>query len=164
MDLQDTAIAALKEQFADDFVDAGEHAGQKWASVKRDRIVAILTMLRDELGFNMMTDLTCVDYLNRGKPERFAIVYILYNLDKKAYFRVNAWVPEDDPEIDTAAPVWKAAPWAEREVWDLFGIQFCGHPDLKRILLPDGYEGHPLRKDYPVTGHGERHQFPRYQG
>lgn len=162
MDLQDRAIAAVQERFVSEFVGTGESAGQKWATVKRDRIVPILTMLRDDLGFDVLMDLTCVDWLNQGQPERFSIVYQLYSLRENQYFRLKTWVPESDPEIDTASGVWKSAPWAEREVWDMFGITFCGHPDLRRILLPFEYQGHPLRKDYPLIGQGERQNFPRY--
>jgi len=162
-DLQQRALSAVEERFGDDFLGADSHAGQHWAEVKRDRIVEVLTMLRDELGFDMLTDLTAVDYLDKGERERFAIVYVLYNMAEKGNFRVKAWVPEDDPEIDTASNVWLAAPWAEREVFDMYGITFAGHSDLRRILLPDWYEGHPLRKDYPLEGHGERHDFERYR-
>ena len=163
MELQDKAIQAIEAQFPGEIRSVGEHAGQKWAFVKSEKIVAILTMLRDDLAFNMLTDLTAVDYLNCGKPERFCIVYILYSVSENAHFRLKAWVSESTPEIETASSIWKAAPWAEREVWDMFGIRFRGHADLRRILLPDGYEGHPLRKDYPLTGHGERHDFARYE-
>ena len=76
---------------------------------------------------------------------------------------VKAWVPEEDPVIDSASGLWKSAPWAEREVFDMYGIEFEGHPDLKRLMLPDYYTGHPLRKDYPLTGAGERDNFPKYK-
>jgi NADH-quinone oxidoreductase subunit C len=143
-------------------LSVGSHAGQAWVDVKRDRIVDILTTLRDECGYDMLTDVTAVDYLNQGMPERFAVVYNLYSLKENVRTRVKAWVPEADPILDSAAALWRSAPWAEREVWDLMGIKFKGHPDLKRIQLPENYEGHPLRKDYPLTGRGERMNFPRY--
>jgi NADH-quinone oxidoreductase subunit C len=162
LDLQDRAIAAIQERHAMEFLGTGEHAGQKWAFVRQARIVEILTFLRDELGCDMLTDLTAVDCLNQGQPERFSIVYQLYSTKGNQYFRLKTWVSESDPEIDTASDVWKAAPWAEREVWDMFGIRFRGHRDLRRILLPFEYPGHPLRKDYPLIGHGERQDFPRY--
>lgn len=155
-------IETLKTKFADQVLNVGTHAGQAWADVKRDRIVDILKTLRDECGYDMLTDLTAVDYLNQGMPERFAVVYNLYSLKENVRTRVKAWVPETDPIIDSASTLWRAAPWAEREVWDLMGIKFKGHPDLKRIQLPENYEGHPLRKDYPLTGRGERMNFPRY--
>ncbi len=90
------------------------------------------------------------------------MVYNLCSIGTGARARVKAFVPEGDPEIDSASALWKAAPWAEREVYDLYGIRFRNHPDLKRILMPDDYEGHPLRKDYPLQGRGERQNFPRY--
>jgi NADH-quinone oxidoreductase subunit C len=155
-------IPKIQERFADQVVGTGEHSGQKWIEVKRDRVVDVLRLVRDECGFDVLTDLAGVDYYNQGAPERFAIVYNLYSLKDNVRARVKAWVPEADPAIDTVSPLWKAAPWAEREVYDLFGIVFRNHPDLKRILLPADYVGHPLRKDYPLTGRGERMAFPRY--
>jgi len=119
--------------------------------------------LRDELGFDMLMDLTAVDYLNQGCPERFVMVYFLYSVQENTHFRVKAWVPEGEASIDTVSSVWAAANWAEREVFDMFGISFNGHPDLRRILLPEGYTGHPLQKDYPITGRGERHDFSKYE-
>lgn len=155
-------IETLKTKFADQVLNVGTHAGQAWADVKRDRIVEILKTLRDECGYDMLTDITAVDYLNQGMPERFAVVYNLYSLKENVRTRLKAWVPETDATIDSASALWRSAPWAEREVWDLMGIKFKGHPDLKRIQLPETYEGHPLRKDYPLTGRGERMNFPRY--
>lgn len=155
-------IETVKAKFADQVVGVGSHAGQPWVDVKRDRIVDILRTLRDECAFDFMTDLTAVDYLNQGMPERFCVVYNLYSVKDNLRTRIRAWVPESDPTIDSASSIWKAAPWAEREVWDLMGVSFKGHPDLRRIQLPENYEGHPLRKDYPLTGRGERMNFPRY--
>lgn len=152
----------LRERYADQVFGVYEHAGQRYAHVRRDRILDLLRTLRDEGGFDCLTDLSAVDYLDRGRPERFCVVYNLMSLATGARTRLKAFVPEGDPEIDSASPLWKAAPWAEREVFDLFGIRFRGHPDLRRILLPDAYEGHPLRKDYPLRGRGERQNFARY--
>jgi len=155
-------IEAVKAKFADQVLGTGAHAGQPWVDVKRVRIVEILTMLRDEGGYDLLTDLTAVDYLNQGMPERFAVVYNFYSVKDNLRARVKAWVPEADPIIDSASAIYRSANWAEREVWDLMGIKFKRHPDLKRIQRPENYEGHPLRKDYPLTGRGERMNFPRY--
>ncbi|HLF93820.1 MAG TPA: NADH-quinone oxidoreductase subunit C [Planctomycetota bacterium] len=155
-------IETIKAKFADQVLGLHEHAGQKYVHVKRDRIVELLKALRDECGFDSLTDLTAVDYLNQGMPERFCVVYNLYSFKENVRTRVKAFVPEGDASIDSVSALWKSAPWAEREVYDLFGITFKGHPDLKRLVLPEGYEGHPLRKDYPLTGRGERMDFPRY--
>ena len=157
------AIDAVVATFGDQILGTGEHAGQRFVNVKRDRIVDILRFLRDAQAFEVLKDLTAVDYLNQGQPERFAVVYNLGSFqDPSRCTRVKAWVPEADPAIESASAIWKAAPWAEREVYDLFGIVFKNHPDLKRLVLPEAYVGHPLRKDYPLTGRGERMDFPRY--
>lgn len=162
MELAKTAVETVQQKFADQVLSIGENSGQLFVSVRRDRIVDILRTLRDELGFDMLTDLCGLDYLNQGMPERFCVVYNLTSLKAGARFRVKAFVPEEDPSIDSVSALWKAAPWAEREAYDMFGIRFKGHPDLKRILLPANYKGFPLRKDYPLVGEGERQDFPRY--
>jgi NADH-quinone oxidoreductase subunit C len=172
-DLQQRAEDLVRARFADEVVAVGSHAGQRWIEVERDRIVDILRTLRDELKFEVLMDLTAVDWLNQGRQERFTVVYQLFSLSNNDYYRVKAWVPEDDPEIDSAFEVWKAAPWGEREVYDMYGLHFRNHPDLlradlphpgriRRILLPETYPGYPLRKDYPLEGHGERFQFPKH--
>jgi NADH-quinone oxidoreductase subunit C len=156
------AIDKVAAAFGDQILGISENAGQRFVNVKRDRIKDILRLLRDQEGFDVLTDLTAVDYLNQGQTERFCVVYNLMCLGDGRRTRVKAWVPEGDPTIETATELWKAANWAEREVFDFFGLIFKNHPDLKRIQLPFDYEGHPLRKDYPLTGRGERMNFPRY--
>ena len=100
-----------------------------------------------ELEFEMLTDLTAVDYL--GEQPRFEVVYHFYSVAKNHRLRVKVRVPEDDPVVASAVPYYASANWMEREVFDLYGIRFEGHPDLRRILLYEEFEGHPLRKDYP---------------
>ena len=123
--------------------------GDATAIVDKDRLVEVMRFLRDdpELAFDMLSDLTCVDYL--GQEPRFEMVYHLYSLAKNHRLRVKARVPEQPCEIDTLCPLWASANWMEREVWDLYGVRFTGHPDPRRILLYEEFEGHPLRKDYP---------------
>lgn len=162
MALQDDVIAALRVEFADQVTGEGSHAGQRWVELRRDRIVDALRLCRDRLGANLLMDLTAVDWLDRGKVERFQLVYQLFSLSRNEFARVKAWVPESDPEIDTVSALWKAAGWAEREVWDLYGIRFRGSRDHRRLVLPENYPGHPLRKDYPLIGQGERNNFPKY--
>jgi NADH-quinone oxidoreductase subunit C len=163
VDLQQRSLEIVKDRYTSEVVGEGVHAGQHWIEVKREKVVAILRTLKEDGPFEMLMDLTAVDHLNQGRPERFCVVYQLRSLTHGGYFRVKAWVPEDDPQIDTACGVWPAANWAEREVWDFFGLRFAGHPDLKRIQLPETYTGHPLRKDYPTTGRGERYEFPNHR-
>jgi NADH-quinone oxidoreductase subunit C len=154
----------IRDRFADQVLAVDPQGVPPTVEVRRDRIVEILRFLRDdpETAFDGMIDLCGVDHLDRGAPERFAVVYHLVSHASGRLLRVRAWVPETSPEIDTASGIWPAADWAEREAFDMYGIRFRGHPNLVRILLPDGYEGHPLRKDYPLHGRGERDRFPKY--
>ena len=119
-----------------------------------DNIIDVLTALRDEesLAFDQLTDLTAVDYPNR--PYRFELVYQLLSITHNRRMRVLVALPEGEV-MPSVLPVFNAANWAEREVWDMFGIFFAGHPDLRRLLTDYGFEGHPLRKDFPTTGYVE---------
>jgi NADH-quinone oxidoreductase subunit C len=123
--------------------------GDATACVDPIRIVEVLRLLRDdpELEFEMLTDVTAVDYL--GEVPRFEVVYHLYSVAKNHRVRIKARVAEDAPEIESAVALWPSANWMEREIWDLYGIRFRNHPDLRRILLYEQFDGHPLRKDYP---------------
>ena len=116
----------------------------------------MLRFCRDDaaLRFDMLMDLTAVDYLTypgREEPPRFEVVYHLYSVPHNHRVRIKAGVEEDDPVVPTAVPLWPIANWFEREVWDMFGLRFAEHPDLRRLLLYEQFEGHPLRKDYPVS-------------
>ena len=127
----------------------------------RDDAHRLLEHLRDEQGFRVLTDVTAVDHLNADTPERFQVVYVLNDRARKALVRVHAWVPEENPSMPTVVDLWAAAKWGEREVHDMFGIVFEGNPDLRRFLMPEDYPAFPLLKDYPLTGRGERRQYPR---
>ena len=107
--------------------------------------------LKSQHRYRTLSNLTAVDWY--PSEPRFEVVYHLLCHERKTRLRLKCKISGDAPEIASAAPVWSSADWCEREVFDLFGIRFNGHPDLRRILLPDGWEGHPLRKDYPVTGY-----------
>ncbi len=132
-------------------------------TAKPDSVYALLRTLRDDLDlkFGYLIDLTAVDYLNF--PERyagrFAVVYHLHSFTLSDRIRVQVFLPAESPALASAADLWGNAAWLEREVFDLYGIRFTGHPDLRRILMPDDYPGHPLRKDYPLRGRGERERF-----
>jgi NADH-quinone oxidoreductase subunit C len=129
--------------------DTHAQHGDATVLVDREQLVAVMRFLRDdlELAFDMLTDVTCVDYL--GQEPRFEMVYHLYSVAKNHRLRVKASVPETSCEIDTLCPLWASANWMEREVFDLYGVRFTGHPDPRRILLYEEFQGHPLRKDYP---------------
>ena len=128
-----------------------EMRGQAVVVVVTDAVAATLQSLRDdpELAFDFLVDLSAVDYL--GKTPRFEVVYHLQSTERCHRLRVKAPVDGPDPVVPTVSSLWKSALWAEREVWDMFGIRFAGHPDLRRILMYPEFEGHPLRKDYPLN-------------
>jgi len=127
-----------------------EMRGQAVVWLPRQGLAEALTTLRDnaDTRFEQLSDLTAVDYL--GRTPRFEVVYQLHSLAHRHRLRVKVGVEEADPVVPTASAVWRSALWAEREVFDLMGIRFAGHPDLRRILMYAGFEGHPLRKDYPL--------------
>ena len=151
----------LSEIFGDEFISGNEFHGTVSVSVKSKKILDILEycVFDVDLKLTFLTDLTAVDYLEMEAPGRLAVVYCLRNVDNMNQVLIKAFLPADETEIDSAVGMWNSAEWLEREVWDLFGIKFKGNPNLKRILLPSDYEGHPLLKDYPLKGRGERDSF-----
>ena len=157
------AVEKLKERFPEDLLEVFESAGQTVVVVRRERVVDVLRFLKEdvELLFDHLADLTAVDWLGKKTP-RFEVVYTLYSIRYKQYLRVKAPVPEDDPKIQTVSHLWKTANWFEREVYDMFGLLFEGHPDLRRLLMPDDWEGYPLRKDYPLFLEPEK-EWPTYK-
>ncbi len=152
-------IAALKALFPD--LSFSEFRGQTRVVVPRDAIYQVLETLKSQLGFDLLVDVTCVDYLYyRDAKDRFGLVYLLANTQTNERIIVRTFVNDPEPTVPSVVPLWEGANWLEREVWDLFGIRFEGHPDLRRIVLPEECTAHPLRKDYPLQGRGERHNFP----
>jgi len=144
-----TALRRLLAALPDAVQETHARLGDATAVVDRGRIVDVLRLLRDdrELDFAMLSDICAVDYLPR--VPRFEVVYHLYSPARNHRVRIKARVPEADVRIPSVASLYASADWMEREVFDLYGIRFAGHPDLRRILLYPEFEGHPLRKDYP---------------
>jgi len=142
-------LRRLLDHHAAAVIDVHAQLGDATALVHKERLVEVMRFLRDDpgLAFDMLMDVTCVDYL--GETPRFEMVYHLYSLAKNQRLRIKARVPETPCEIDTLCPLWPSANWMEREVWDLYGVRFTGHPDPRRLLLYEEFVGHPLRKDYP---------------
>lgn len=156
--MESTGIAEkLREKFPDDVLESYKHMGQNGVLVKRDHIVELCRFLRDECSMNHLMCLTGIDNSQRkGKFfERFEVVYQLYSISEKHMLRLRAQVPEDDCSIESITSLWIGANWLERECYDLMGIHFDSHPDQRRILTPDDWEGHPLRKEYPLRGDKE---------
>lgn len=141
-------VKKLKGQFGDAVGDASEFIGQLSINVAGEQIVAICNLLKDdsETSFNYLSDLTCVHYPDK-KEAPFEVLYNLYSISRNERVRLKVHVADS---VDSVTSVWPAANWLEREVFDLFGVQFRNHPDLRRLLLPPDWEGYPLRKDFPL--------------
>ncbi len=150
---QNVAVQKLRAAMPDAIESVSSFRDQVAVRVHKDRILDVCIFLRDTPGleFDFLTDETAVDYPSR--PQRFDVVLHLYSMTINHRLRVKAAVGEGE-SIPSVTPVWKAANWEERECFDMFGIVFTGHPDLRRILLPEDWEGFPLRKDYPLAGYG----------
>lgn len=145
-------LERLKRKFNSAILETSEALGNETAVVEPSRLVEIATFLRDdrELRFDMPIDCTAVDYLNKKRPERFEVIWHLYSVPHKHRLRLKVRVDGLTPQVDALTPVWPGMNWFEREAWDLYGIRFAGHPNLKRVLMYEEFIGHPLRKDYPV--------------
>jgi NADH-quinone oxidoreductase subunit C len=155
-------LERLENAFGSEVVDTEVFRGLPQASIRPARIREILTFLKsdDGGGFTMLADLTCADYLHLdARDARFGLIFNLLNPRRPARLLLRALVPEDAPEVDSVVSVFAGANWLEREVYDFYGIRFHGHPELTRILCPDDFEGHPLRKDFPLEGIGYRDRF-----
>ena len=151
MDVRTTLIASLQEEVPGAAFETAPSVDlQTTIYVSRDDVPAVARALRDrpELRFAFLAELTAVDY--HPREPRFELVYLLVSLEHRHRLRLKVRLPGDDAHVGTVSGVWPAANWLEREVWDLFGIVFDGHPDPRRLLMPEDWEGFPLRKDYPV--------------
>lgn len=147
------AVQQLRAAMPDAIEDVSSFREQVSIRLYKERLVDVCFFLRDTPGldFDFLTDLTAVDYPSR--PQRFDVVLHLYSMTQNHRVRLKVGVADGD-SVPSVTPVWKGANWEEREVFDMFGIPFSDHPDLRRILLPEDWEGHPLRKDYPLGGYG----------
>jgi NADH-quinone oxidoreductase subunit C len=145
-----TAIDRLKAQYREAISVPVEFRGEFSITVPREKIAAICQFLKTECDFDMLTDLSGVD--NYGEDPRYEVDYILYSLEHHCHLRLKVRVSEEDMIVDSVTGVWRGADWHEREAFDMYGIRFRNHPNLKRILMWEGYPYHPLRKDFPLAG------------
>jgi NADH-quinone oxidoreductase subunit C len=143
-------IQDLTQRLPDAVSDAHEFRGDWLLSVVPARIVDVCRFLRDAEGFDMLSDLSGVDHY--GEDPRYEVHYVLYSFAHRFRLHLKVRVPGPQPAVDSVTPVWRTADWHEREAYDMFGIRFTGHPNLKRILMWEGYPYHPLRKDFPLAG------------
>jgi NADH-quinone oxidoreductase subunit C len=140
-------VGKFKARFGSGIREASTYQGQSYMVVDASIVYEVLQLLRDDEGFDYCVDITAVHYPKREQP--FDVVWILYSFPRNQRIRVKTLLRDGD-SAPSAVAIWSSANWLEREVFDMFGIGFEGHPDLKRILLPDGWKGHPLRKDYGI--------------
>lgn len=154
-----TPLQRVQEKFAQDIIETHAFRGDETVIIRAGALKAVAQFLKEtpELDFNFLMDLTAVDYLFfaggrlRQDGPRFEVVYHFYSLKNNRRLRLKVPVDEDNLEVDTLTDLWASANWYEREVWDMFGIRFRGHPNLKRILMYEEFKGHALRKDYPFN-------------
>ncbi len=161
MAIDHPAAARLKQQFPQISLKGAAFRDQTQIAVPATNVLEVVRFLRDDpdLGYDMLSDVSCVDYLNYAgwTQERFGLVYIFNSVQKQSpRLIVRVFLNEPALDVPSVTGLFAGAEWLEREVYDMFGIRFTGHPDLRRILTWDGFKSHPLRKDYPVTGLGER--------
>ena len=160
MDLaSNITVSKVKDKFTQDILETAEFRNEISIIVNSDKLLDILRFLHDDrdLAFNFLADITAVDWFQRNP--RFDVVYHLRSLTHNFLLRIKTQI-NDGVKLASATSIWQTANWLEREVYDLFGIEFENHPDLRRILTPDHWENHPLRKDYPLTGKNEPLFFP----
>ena len=143
-------LTHIQEKLGASVIASIQAQGDDVVVLERKELRESFRRLKDELGFDLLSDITAVDYWQKKEP-RFEVVYQIVSRAKRSRLRLRVPVPEDDPTVDSLTPLWRGANFLEREVWDLYGIRFTDHPDLRRILLYDEFQGHPLRKDYPVN-------------
>ena len=155
--------ATLAAIFGDGVFTASRFRDNLRLFVPASRLIDLTSALKSRCGFSFLSELGGTDYL--GYPgrtrARFEVHYVLRNLETSESLVVKVGVDDPNPTIPTLTSLWSGANWMEREIFDMYGIRFSGHPDLRRILMPDEFVAHPLRKDYPLRGRGERHNFPK---
>jgi NADH-quinone oxidoreductase subunit C len=153
--------AVLQERFGSDRFTTSVFRDNRRVIVASEELYAVLACLKQECGFDLLVDVTAVDYLHYpDAKDRFGVIYALLNTATGERVYVKTFLNEPDLTIASCYPLWKGADWLEREVYDMYGILFAGHPDLRRILMPEEFTAFPLRKDYPLRGKGERHNLP----
>jgi NADH-quinone oxidoreductase subunit C len=152
--------AILRKRLGPDSFTTSTFRDNQRIIVAPDRLGATLKCLKEEAGFDMLVDITAVDYLHYPDArDRYGVVYALLSTERGERVYVKTLLNEPDLALPSAFSLWKGADWMEREVYDMYGVVFEGHPDLRRILMPEEFTAFPLRKDYPLRGRGERHNF-----
>ena len=151
----------LRERFGPDSFTTSEFRDNRRVHVVPERLLDVAGFLKEAIGFDMLFELSAADYLYYpNAKDRYGVWYGLLNTTTGQRVWLKTFVNDPEPLVPSVHPLWRGADWMEREVYDMYGIEFAGHPDLRRILLPDEFTAFPMRKDYPMRGRGERHNFP----
>lgn len=168
----ETVVESLRAHLGDDFRKVEVVSGQTRVTIDRRALVSALKFLKrhEECPFEQLSDVTAADLsqlpnFDAETDDRFVVMYVLFSMSKRTRLILRCPVPESDPTIETSLHAYKTGVWTEREVYEMFGIRFVGHPNLKRLLTPDYFDAeqqYPLRKDYPLRGIGDRYNFPVY--
>jgi NADH-quinone oxidoreductase subunit C len=146
----ESQLAAVQAKLGAKVIETLHPQGDDVVLLDRGGLRESFRLLKQDFDFDFLSDITAVDYWQEREP-RFEVVYQIFSRARRARLRIRVPVPENDPAVESLVPLWRGASFLEREVWDLFGIRFIDHPDLRRVLLYDEFVGHPLRKDYPVN-------------
>ncbi len=156
----DEVLPRLRERFGADGFTTSEFRDNRRVHMAPERLYSVLEFLKQNCSFDLLAELSAADYLQYPDArDRYGVWYVLVSTTSGARLIVKTFVNDPDPTLPSVFSLWKGADWMEREVYDMYGIEFEGHPDLRRILMPDEYTAFPLRKDYPMRGRGERHNF-----
>jgi NADH-quinone oxidoreductase subunit C len=154
-------LEVLRQRFGEESFTTSEFRDNRRLHAPADRLFDFMTVLKEERGFDMLAEIAGVDYLNYpNAADRYGVIYGLVNTTTGERLFVKVLLNDPEPVVASVVPLWTGADWMEREVYDMYGIHFGGHPDLRRILMPEASTCYPLRKDYPLRGRGERHNFP----
>jgi NADH-quinone oxidoreductase subunit C len=153
-------VTLLRDRFGGEAVVPSQFRDNRRVTVPAGRLFEVLAALKNDAGFDYLAELSAADYSQYPDArDRYGVWYVLVNTATGLRIIVKTWTNDPDPRLPSAVPLWAGADWMEREVYDMYGVEFDGHPDLRRILMPDEFTAFPLRKDYPMRGRGERHNF-----
>ena len=151
----------LQQRLGDRSITMSEFRDNKRLHVPAERLLDVMKVLKEEYSFDMLAEVAGVDYLNYpNAADRYGVIYGLASTATGERLFVKVLLNDPEPSVASVVPLWRGADWLEREVYDMYGVRFDGHPDLRRILMPEASTCYPLRKDYPLRGRGERHNFP----
>jgi len=157
--MNDEMLGRITAAAGEEPVEVTEFRGDTTVVLSPSALLRVAECMRSELSFDLIIDVLGVDMYRPDK--RYEVVYVLYSISRKAYLQLKIRIDEEHPEVPSVTSIWPGANWHEREVYDMFGITFTGHPDLRRLYMPEEFEYHPLRKDFPLMGVPDSLPLPR---